>query len=62
MGKKTTLDEKGLIEAINREKKIIADARDRLRDLLDDATSIADTADDAIEQLNYAVEQLSQYL
>ena len=56
------LDERGLIAAIEREKKIISEARDRLRDVLDDATSIAESANDAIESLDHAVETLSQYL
>lgn len=56
------LDKKGLVAAINREKKIISDARDRLRELIEDAGCVADTATDAIESLEYATEALSEYL
>lgn len=54
--------DKSLVAAIEREKKIIGEARDRLRDLIADASEVADTADDAFQSLEYAVDQLSQYV
>ena len=52
----------GFTAAIEREKKIIGEARDRLRDLIVDATEIADNAEDAYESLTYAINRLSEYV
>lgn len=54
--------DKSLVAAIEREKKIIGEARDRLRELIEDADAVANTADDAVDSLSYAIEQLSQYV
>ncbi len=43
-------------------KKNIAKERDKLRDLISDAQTIADNCDEAIDDLERAADCLSQYL
>ena len=58
--RKTSRDK--LIQAIQREQKIIADSRDKLRDLISDVDAICYNADEAVSFLDTAVDCLSQNL
>ena len=51
---------KQLIVAMKREQKNIAKARDKLRDLKDEAENIFEDAEDGIDSLEYAIEALSR--
>lgn len=51
-----------LIRQIERQKKIIADARDKLRDLEEEISAIVEDCDEAEEALSQAVDALSKYL
>jgi ABC-type transporter Mla subunit MlaD len=51
-----------LVREINAAKKRIAKERDRLRELLEDANSILQTTDEAVDALEAAVDSLSQYV
>ena len=51
---------KQLVKAMGQEQKIIAAARDKLRDLNYTAQSIIDDADDALDSLDYVIETLSR--
>jgi hypothetical protein len=53
---------KALVLAIKHHTKEIGKHRDALRDLISDAEEIADTSDSAIQDLEHAVDTLSQYL
>lgn len=52
----------GLVKAIEKQKKRIANERDKLSDLVNEAQSIVDNCDDAMTNLEYAVDTLSEYL
>lgn len=47
---------------VKRRSKIIADQRDALRDLISEAEEICNDSDEAIDELNLAVEMLSRNL
>lgn len=51
-----------LINIIEACKKKIAVERDKLRAAISDVEDVCDSSDDAIEELNRAVESLSKYL
>lgn len=51
-----------LVKKIKFHKDKIAEHRDALRDLIDDVEAIVGTADDALEQIEYGIEALSQYV
>jgi hypothetical protein len=51
-----------LKKAVNYHKKEIGRHRDALRELIYDASAIADTCDEAFDELDHAVETLSQYV
>lgn len=52
----------GFIRKIERHKKKLAAERDELRELISDLEAIEETASDAIEHLDLAIEGLSQYV
>ena len=51
-----------LVRQIEKHTKAIAAHRDRLRELHDDLTAVLESADDAIDSLNYAIDKLSEYV
>jgi predicted Rossmann-fold nucleotide-binding protein len=51
-----------IAKRIEREKRIIAEARDRLREVISDAQEIGDTCEEAVHELDRAVDHLSEYL
>lgn len=53
---------KAQVKAINTCKDTIAKERDKLRAIIEDAESVADSCDQAVESLESAVDYFSQYL
>jgi hypothetical protein len=53
---------RSLLAQINGCKKRIAAERDKLRELIGDAQSIAECSDDAVSSLECAADTLSEYL
>ena len=53
---------KQLLKRIEATKKRVTNQRDALRELIDEATGIADSCDEAIDSLESAADSLSQFL
>ena len=53
---------KSMFARIERAKKAIAKQRDELRSIIEDAETIAESCDEALEALESATDTLSQYL
>ena len=53
---------RSLIKKIEQSKKAIAKERDKLRDYIDEVLEICDSADNAVESLERATDELSQFL
>jgi predicted nucleic acid-binding Zn-ribbon protein len=51
-----------ILKEIKEQKDIIAKARDRLREIEEELASEADTFDQAVEDLENAIDLLSQYV
>jgi hypothetical protein len=62
MTKKEKARLKELLSKAVQEKHNIAEARDRLRDTYYELSEIVDSADRGLEDLNSALESLSEYL
>lgn len=58
----TTMITKALIEKIDGHKKQIAKHRDALREILDEVESVEQSSTEGIEDLDSAIEKLSQFL
>lgn len=53
---------KGILRKIEKQKQIIAKARDELRDLVSEVSDIADNCDSAVDHIESAADDLSHYL
>lgn len=51
-----------VVRRIEKQKAIIAKARDELRDLISEVSDIADNCDSAIDHIESAADDLSHYL
>lgn len=51
-----------IVRQINMHKRAIAKHRDALRELVDDAQTVADCCEEAVTNLEAAADTLSQYL
>lgn len=53
---------KALLAKIKYHKDKIAAHRDALREIMEDVEAVVDSTDDAVQQIEYGIETLSQYV